>query len=170
MVDCKLVGSVKQEDSCVIIFSKRGCLSLSKGETCVCYTVIQTWDTQGICCSQYFNVNNLCQDKIFIEECIIFKESALRPIISQSCDVSLYIYMSVPSPSNFFEASHWPSDHMIRSRLLIGPNLDHTVPAPCDGPPQVAWRALEILFVFTTASKREGTYPMKVKQSLACYV
>ena len=42
------------------------------------------------------------------------------------------------------------------------PNWDHTAPAPCDGPPGVAWRALEILIVFSTASKRKGTCPMKV--------
>ena len=46
-------------------------------------------------------------------------------------------------------------------------NRDHSVPAPSDGPPQVAWRALEILVVFNTASKREGTCPMKGKLSLA---
>ena len=46
---------------------------------------------------------------------------------------------------------------------------DHTVPAPSDGPPPVAWRALKIL-VFTTAHKREGTGTIKVKQSLAWYV
>ena len=36
------------------------------------------------------------------------------------------------------------------------PNYDHTVPAPSDGPTRVACRVLEILVVFTTASKREG--------------
>ena len=34
------------------------------------------------------------------------------------------------------------------------PNWDHTVPAPSDGPPPVACRALEILVVFTNASKK----------------
>ena len=48
-------------------------------------------------------------------------------------------------------------------------NWDHTVPAPSDGPARVAWRALEILVVLNSASKREGTCPMKVKQSLAWY-
>ena len=38
------------------------------------------------------------------------------------------------------------------------------------GPPRVAWRALEILIVFTTASKWEATCPMKVKQSVGWYV
>ena len=42
---------------------------------------------------------------------LIFKES-LRPILSSSCDlclyVYLYIYMSVPFHVIFFEASHWP--------------------------------------------------------------
>ena len=38
------------------------------------------------------------------------------------------------------------------------PNWDHTVPASSDGRPRVAWRALEMLVVFTTASKREGTW------------
>ena len=49
-------------------------------------------------------------------------------------------------------------------------NWEHIVTAQCDGPPRVAWRALEILVIFTTAFKREGTCPMKVKQSLAWYV
>ena len=49
-------------------------------------------------------------------------------------------------------------------------NWKHIVTAQCDGPLRVAWRALEILVVFTTAFKREGTCPMKVKQSLAWYV
>ena len=35
----------------------------------------------------------------------IFKESALRPILSSSRDVSLSIYLSVPSPCNFFRGS-----------------------------------------------------------------
>ena len=50
------------------------------------------------------------------------------------------------------------------------PNWDHTIPAPSDRSPRVAWRALQILVVFTTAYKREVTSPMKVKQSLAWYV
>ena len=29
-------------------------------------------------------------------------------------------YLYVPFPCNFFQASHWPSDHMINSRPLIG--------------------------------------------------
>ena len=44
---------------------------------------------------------------------------------------------------------------------LTVPNCDHTVPAPSEGLSRVAWRALEILVVFTTTSKREGTCPMK---------
>ena len=55
----------------------------------------------------------------------------------------------------------------VAQSLHTVPNWDHTVPAPSDDPPRVAWRALEILVVFTTTSKREGTCPMKVKQSLA---
>ena len=53
----------------------------------------------------------------------VFKESALRPILSSSCDVSLYICVYIcmsPPHAIFFEASHWSSDHMIRSRPLIG--------------------------------------------------
>ena len=46
-------------------------------------------------------------------------------------------------------------------------NWDDKVTASCDGSPRVAWRALEILVVFTTAFKWEGTCPMKAKQSLA---
>ena len=49
-------------------------------------------------------------------------------------------------------------------------NWEHIVTAQCDGPPQVAWRALKILVVFTTTFKREGTCPMKVKQNIAWYV
>ena len=58
------------------------------------------------------------------KEAFLFKESALRPILSSSRDVSLYIYLSVyisvPSPCNFIQglslalrlhdqipASHW---------------------------------------------------------------
>ena len=46
-------------------------------------------------------------------------------------------------------------------------NWDDNVTAPCDGLPWVAWRALKILVVFTTAFKWERTCPMMVKQSLA---
>ena len=68
-------------------------------------------------------------NKLFLWEKLIsvFKELALRPILSWSRDVSLYIYiyiyLSVHLSTfyvNFFEASHWPSGHMIRSRPLIG--------------------------------------------------
>ena len=52
----------------------------------------------------------------------IFKESALRPILSISRDVRVSVCLCVcPLPMRFFfEASHWPSDYMIRSRPLIG--------------------------------------------------
>ena len=53
---------------------------------------------------------------------------------------------------------------------ITAANYDYSVPAPSDRPPRVAWKAFEILVVFTTASKKEGTCPMKVKQSLAWYV
>ena len=86
----------------------------------------------------------------------IFKQLALTPILSQSRNVSLCIYvpfscnfhqlgrlgrvglvvaMSVccrclsPSHAIFFEASHWPCDHMISSRPLIGQ------PSPPPPPP-----------------------------------
>ena len=62
------------------------------------------------------------------------------------------------------------AEAMVKQYLGTLSNFDHSVSAPCDGSPRVAWRPLEILVVFTTASKREGTCPMKVKQSLAWYV
>ena len=37
-----------------------------------------------------------------------------------SVDMWIVIYVYVPFPCNLFQASHWPSDHMIRSQLLIG--------------------------------------------------
>ena len=46
------------------------------------------------------------------------------PVLSQSRDVSLSATLSVclfvPFYVIFFEASHWPTDHMINSRPLIG--------------------------------------------------
>ena len=41
-------------------------------------------------------------------------------IESQSLSVCLYGCLYVPFHAFFFEASHWPSDHMTRSRPLIG--------------------------------------------------
>ena len=44
-------------------------------------------------------------------------------MLSQSRDVSLSVYLSICLSSFhviFFEASHWPSGHMINSRHLIG--------------------------------------------------
>ena len=48
------------------------------------------------------------------------------PILSSSRDVRLYTYM-FPSHAIFFEASHWPSDHMTRSRPLIGQSSFPTI-------------------------------------------
>ena len=81
-------------------------------------------------------------------------------------------YCLIPfNPWNYLRGtngvSEWGSEYPIPSTLE---NWDHSISAPSDGPARVAWRALEILVVFTTASKREGTCPMKVKQSLAWYV
>ena len=42
------------------------------------------------------------------------------PILFSSRDARLYIYISVPFSCIFFQASHRPSGHMIRSRPLIG--------------------------------------------------
>ena len=52
----------------------------------------------------------------------IFKDWALGRFFHR---VVMSFYVSVclsvcPISCNFFEASHWPSDHMIRSRPLIG--------------------------------------------------
>ena len=49
----------------------------------------------------------------------IFIESAhwADSIIESRCP---YVCLSVPFHAIFFEASHWPSDHMTRSRPLIG--------------------------------------------------
>ena len=51
----------------------------------------------------------------------ILKESAPRPILFSSRGVCLYVSMYlVLLACNFFEDSHWPSDHMISSRSVIG--------------------------------------------------
>ena len=42
------------------------------------------------------------------------------PIRSSSRDVRVYVCCLSPSHAIFFEASHWPSGHMTRSRPLIG--------------------------------------------------
>ena len=39
----------------------------------------------------------------------LFKESALRPILSSSRNVYIFIYISVPFHVIYFEASHWPT-------------------------------------------------------------
>ena len=44
---------------------------------------------------------------------------------------------------------------------------NQTLTGPYDGPPQIAWKALKIFIVFTTAFKREGTCPMEVKLNIA---
>ena len=49
----------------------------------------------------------------------IFTESALGPLRSSSRDVCLHVGMSPPH-AIYFKASHWPSDHMISSRPVIG--------------------------------------------------
>ena len=51
----------------------------------------------------------------------IFKESALGRFFHRVA-MSVYVFICFPSPFHviFFEASHWPSGHMIRSRPLIG--------------------------------------------------
>ena len=54
---------------------------------------------------------------------MIFIESAhwADSIIESRCPyVCLSVCLSVPFHAIFFEASHWPSDHMTRSRPLIG--------------------------------------------------
>ena len=50
----------------------------------------------------------------------LFTKSALGPLWSSSRNVRIIIYLSVPSQRFFFQASYWPSDHMISSRPLIG--------------------------------------------------
>ena len=71
--------------------------------------------------------------------------------------------LCIVSWSNLFvKVSKW-----IENTVL---NWDDKVTAPCDKLPWVACRALEILVVFTTTFKWEGTCLMKVKQSLAWYV
>ena len=40
-----------------------------------------------------------------------------EPIRPSSCDVRVFV---CPLSMQFFYASHWPSDHMISSRPLIG--------------------------------------------------
>ena len=50
----------------------------------------------------------------------LFTKSALGPLWSSSRNVRIIIYLSVPSQRVFFQASYWPSDHMISSRRLIG--------------------------------------------------
>ena len=61
------------------------------------------------------------------------------PIQSSSRDVYVFIYLYLDmSPSHviFFKVSHWPSDHMIRSRPLIGHPPPPLTPTP---PPLQSW-------------------------------
>ena len=56
-------------------------------------------------------------------------------IRSSRCDVRLYVCIILSLPRViFFETSHWPSDHMISSRPIIGqpssPPLKKMPPAP----------------------------------------
>ena len=43
------------------------------------------------------------------------------PSWSVSRHVQMFVCVSAPSGAVFFKASHWPGDHMISSRSLIGP-------------------------------------------------
>ena len=118
---------------------------------------LMTWKYSGI---RVFNLKLI----IWIKSSYLFKQSALRPILSSSCKVCLWLAELCvclcgclsPPHAIFFEASHlwkyryivtlgglssflkiqvysdimniwisyhlshWPSDHMIRSRPLIG--------------------------------------------------
>ena len=61
------------------------------------------------------------------------------PSWSTSHKVCLFIYLS-PSHAIFFEASHWPSGHLIRSWPFIGPQVTWSDPGlslvdPPPGPP-----------------------------------
>ena len=48
------------------------------------------------------------------------KFSPNQPIWSRSRNVCRYVDVYVLFPCDFLNASHWPSDHMIRCRPLIG--------------------------------------------------
>ena len=52
----------------------------------------------------------------------IFTNSALwaELVIESTCPS---VYLMSPSNAIFFEASHWPSGHMIRCRPLVGPQV-----------------------------------------------
>ena len=58
---------------------------------------------------------------------MIFKESALGRFFHRVAMSVIYLSVCLsPSHAIIFEASHWPSGHMIRSRPLIGrPPLVH---------------------------------------------
>ena len=63
---------------------------------------------------------SLCTVRWFEEKKYIFKESALGRFFHR---VAMSVYVSIylsPFHVIYFEASHWPSGHMIRSRPLIG--------------------------------------------------
>ena len=53
----------------------------------------------------------------------LFTESALGPLWCSSCNVCMYVRLQFSV--YFCEASHWPSDHMLRSRPLIGQPPPH---------------------------------------------
>ena len=63
---------------------------------------------------------------------IIFKESALRPILSSSRDVYIFIYISVPFHLIYFKASHcptpvtWPFPRPVIG-LTIGPQFHQKI-------------------------------------------
>ena len=82
-----------------------------------------------------FYVNNLKELKVrassnlgkFLTPCHLFRAfSPTRPhwaelVIESPCpSVDMCVCVSAPSGAVFFEASHWPSGHMTRSRPLIG--------------------------------------------------
>ena len=68
-------------------------------------------------------LNRFCPRRLCdSQEETFFKESALGRFFHKvAISVCLFLFLSVcPFSCDFFQASHWPSDHMTRSRPLIG--------------------------------------------------
>ena len=75
-------------------------------------------------CKKYFFLTQAHKIIFFVLVILSTQFSKNRPLgqffLVVAMSAYLFICLSVASKRNFFKASHWPSDHMISLRLIIG--------------------------------------------------
>ena len=103
-------------------------------------------------------ISMLCYKKSLIRETLTLSTNGYK-----STNILFLFFFAI----EVLMKCHWSANRQQPQTVL---NWDDKVRAPCHRSPWVAWRALEILVVFTSAFKWKATCRMKVKQSLSWYV